>query len=533
MIRTALVSVSDKSNLELLVPLFKKYHTRVLSTGNTAVSLEKMGLTVEKVSDFTGYPEILGGRVKSLHPKIYAGILCDSEKPDHRADLQKVDAPVIDLVVCNLYPFKQTVARPDCTVPMAIENIDVGGPSMIRAAAKNFKQVCVLVSGNQYAEFVQRALEGQALDQNYRFQLAAPAFEHTAEYDDAIQLYFKQQLQTKVALDSTVDETPNNWHLKVDQSLRYGENPHQAAKLYQIAEMPAGVSLKQLHGKEISYNNILDFEASLNLWNDFGSSFSEAEAPFWVGIFKHLNPCGIGLSGVSLTDAYYKAFEFDSVSPFGGILIANKIVTSEFVTALGNLFLEAIIAPAFEDQAFAKLAEKKNIRLMLLEQKRPVGGANSLSQWQIRSTHLGLLVQQKDQLKAAADSFKVVTKRQPNNEEMQAMKFAWLTVKQLRSNAIAFTSAEQTIGIGIGQTNRVQSLKIALQNVQLPQAANKLVVCASDAFFPFSDSIEQLKNSPVKAIIQPGGSVRDQEVIEACDRYGMTMLFTGERHFTH
>ena len=514
---TALLSVSNKEGLVPLAQGLLAAGYQLISSGGTAAALAEAGLPVTKVAQHTGAPEILGGRVKTLHPRIHGGILAKRADASHQADLEAQGIPPIDVVVVNLYPFRETIARPDVTWEQAIENIDIGGPAMVRAAAKNHADVAVLTSPSQYPAFLE-ALAAGAIGSELRRQLALEAFRHTAEYDTAISGWLGAQLGGEPQLQLT---------LPARQSLRYGENPHQQATWF--AQPGAGLGAgTQLQGKELSYNNILDLEAALATVREFGYGGEPAGGhPFQPAavVVKHTNPCGVA-TGSGSAHALERALDADRVSAFGGIVAINGPVDAATAGHLTSLFLECVVAPVFEPAARELLAAKANLRLLELE---PAAIARA-SRQQLRSVLGGVLVQDLDDQPAQEDAWEVVSRRQPTAQERQDLAFAWRLVRHVRSNAITVARDGQSLGIGAGQMNRVGSARIALDT-----AGDKArgAVLASDGFFPFDDTVRLAAGAGITAVIQPGGSVRDAESIAACDELGLAMVVTGRRHFLH
>ena len=514
---TALLSVSNKEGLVPLAQGLLAAGYQLISSGGTAAALAAAGLPVTKVAQHTGAPEILGGRVKTLHPRIHGGILAKRADASHQADLEAQGIPPIDVVVVNLYPFRETIARPDVTWDQAIENIDIGGPAMVRAAAKNHADVAVLTSPSQYPAFLE-ALAAGAIGSELRRQLALEAFRHTAEYDTAISGWLGAQLGGEPQLQLT---------LPARQSLRYGENPHQQATWF--AQPGAGLGAgTQLQGKELSYNNILDLEAALATVREFGYGGEPAGGhPFQPAavVVKHTNPCGVA-TGSGSAHALERALDADRVSAFGGIVAINGPVDAATAGHLTSLFLECVVAPVFEPAARELLAAKANLRLLELE---PAAIARA-SRQQLRSVLGGVLVQDLDDQPAQEDAWEVVSRRQPTAQERQDLAFAWRLVRHVRSNAITVARDGQSLGIGAGQMNRVGSARIALDT-----AGDKArgAVLASDGFFPFDDTVRLAAGAGITAVIQPGGSVRDAESIAACDELGLAMVVTGRRHFLH
>jgi phosphoribosylaminoimidazolecarboxamide formyltransferase / IMP cyclohydrolase len=516
--KLALLSVSDKTGLiDFAQHLVQEFNFELISSGGTAQALKEAGLAVTKVSDYTGAPEILGGRVKTLHPKIHGGILARPDLDSDRSDLEGQGIDPISLVVVNLYPFEQTIQKPGVTFAEAIENIDIGGPTLLRAAAKNHHYLSVLCSPRQYVEYLDtlQAHNGQ-VPLPLRQRLALAAFEHTAHYDRTIANYLHQELAN---LDDTL---PDRWSLagqKV-QGLRYGENPHQAAAWYQSGQTPTGwAAAAQLQGKELSYNNLVDLEAARRVIAEFASKTNPPAAV----VIKHTNPCGVA-TGNTLAEAYQRAFQADGVSAFGGIVALNRPLDPATATALTETFLECVVAPGCEPSAQEILETKKNLRVLVLPDL--VGRPEPM----VKTIAGGFLVQEADLLLEQPDQWQVVTELQPTASQQQALLFAWKVVKHVKSNAIVIADPEVTLGIGAGQMNRVGSVKIALE-----QAGDRVkgAVLASDAFFPFDDSVRAAAQAGISAIIQPGGSIRDQESIEAANELGLVMVFTGVRHFQH
>lgn len=510
--KRALISVSDKQGIVSFAKDLVQNGYEIISTGGTKSALEAAGLEPIAIETVTGFPEMMDGRVKTLHPKIHGGLLGRRDLPEHLAAMEKHDIAPIDLVVVNLYPFKETIAQADVTEEQAIENIDIGGPSMLRSAAKNFAAVTVIVDPKDYPLILDELTETGQTQLATRKRLAAKVFRHTAAYDALIADYL-----TKAVEESEPEKLTLTYELK--QTLRYGENSHQTAAFYQDAlPVPYSIaSAKQLHGKELSYNNIKDADAALRIAKEFTEPTAVA--------LKHMNPCGIG-TATTIFDAFERAYEADPVSIFGGIIVLNRPVDEATAAALHQIFLEIVIAPAFEPTALDILTKKKNIRLMTLDfVANPV-------ETEMVSVLGGLLVQEQDTLAESPNDWTVVTKRQPSESELEAMAFAWKAVKHVKSNAIVLANQYQTVGIGAGQMNRVGSVKIAIEQAA---EAGKLTdaVLASDAFFPMDDSVEYAAKRGIKAIIQPGGSIKDQASIEMADQYGVAMIFTGVRHFRH
>jgi phosphoribosylaminoimidazolecarboxamide formyltransferase/IMP cyclohydrolase len=515
MSRLALLSVSDKRGLlEFATNLVRQHDYILLSTGGTAKLLAEKGLPVTEVSAHTGFPEIMEGRVKTLHPKIHGGLLCRRDKPDHLAQAQKNDIELIDLVVVNLYPFEQTVAKPDVHFEEAIENIDIGGPSMLRSAAKNHADVTVVCDPDDYTAVSDALAQPQKLPE-LRRRLALKVFQRTATYDAAIARYLEAQAtEPDLAAISGFPATLNlSW--KKAQALRYGENPHQQAALYGTFHE----HFSQLQGKELSYNNILDITSATYLIGEF-------ERPT-VAILKHTNPCGVA-SADTLSEAWEKAYATDRQAPFGGIIVVNQTLDAKLAGAIAEIFTEVIIAPRFTDEALAIFAKKKNLRLMIAK-----GGIGADALQEIRSVVGGVLVQDRDRTLGNVREFKVVTKREPTPDEWAAMMFGWKVGKHVKSNSIVYCRGEQTLGVGAGQMARVDSSRIAVWKAGEAGLDLKGSVVASEALFPFADGLIAAADAGATAAIQPGGSLRDAEVIAAADARGMAMVFTGCRHFKH
>lgn len=518
-LKQALISVSDKTGIVEFARELSRLGVAILSTGGTAKLLKDAGLTVTEVGDYTGFPEMLDGRVKTLHPKIHAGILARKDLPEHMAAMEKTAIPTIELVVVNLYPFTQTVARPDFTFGEAIENIDIGGPAMLRAAAKNYRSVTVVIDPADYVSLVaEMKCTGGEVSPEYRFRLACKAFSHTAAYDSAISNYL-----TSVGgegRERRVFPERLNLNFNIAQDSRYGENPHQQAAFYrESAAVPGSLaSYTQLQGKELSYNNIADADAAWECVKTF-------ELPACV-IVKHANPCGVAVADTPLA-AYQLAFSTDPTSAFGGIIAFNRVLDGAVAEAVSKQFVEVIIAPQLTSEAEQVLARKANLRVLTVPFQT---GSNTFD---FKRVGGGLLVQTPDTLNVTAPQLKVVTKAQPTPQQLQDLLFAWRVAKFVKSNAIVFCAKGQTLGLGAGQMSRVDSARIAsikAQNAGLALAGSAV---ASDAFFPFRDGLDVVVQAGAAAVIQPGGSVRDEEVIAAADEQGVAMVFTGVRHFRH
>ena len=516
---TALLSVSNKEGLVPLAQGLLAAGYQLISSGGTAAALSAAGVPVTKVAEHTGAPEILGGRVKTLHPRIHGGILAKRSESSHQSDLVDQGIAPIDVVVVNLYPFRETIARPDVSWDAAIENIDIGGPAMVRAAAKNHADVAVLTSPAQYPAFL-KALAAGAISPELRRQLALEAFSHTAEYDTAISQWLSAQLASQSAGTFSLE-------LPARQSLRYGENPHQSATWY--AQPGAGLGAgEQLQGKELSYNNILDLEAALATVREFGYGGQPAGCNAFkpaAVVVKHTNPCGVA-TGTGSANAIERALDADRLSAFGGIVAINGPVDGATAGHLTSLFLECVVAPSFDPEAHELLSAKANLRLLELAPE----AIERASRQQLRSVLGGLLVQDLDDQPVDETAWQVVSKRQPSPQELADLAFCWRFVRHVRSNAITVARGGQSLGIGAGQMNRVGSAKIALET-----AGDKArgAVLASDGFFPFDDTVRLAAQYGIKAVIQPGGSVRDADSIAACDELGLAMVTTGRRHFLH
>ncbi|MFZ5632594.1 MAG: bifunctional phosphoribosylaminoimidazolecarboxamide formyltransferase/IMP cyclohydrolase [Bacillota bacterium] len=512
MARRALISVSDKRGVVEFASGLVKIGFEVISTGGTAKTLREANVPVTYITGVTGFPEILDGRVKTLHPAVHGGILARRDE-DHTAQLQKQGIGFIDLVAVNLYPFRETISRPGVSMEEAVENIDIGGPAMVRAAAKNHRYVLVVVNPDRYGE-VLKALESGRVDYDFRLSLAREAFAHTAAYDSAIASYLEEKTGGEVLF-------PGIWNKSFGlvQVLRYGENPHQQAAFYRDpAARGASVSTaRQLAGKELSYNNILDLNAALELVREFTD-------PAAV-IIKHNNPCGAACAG-DVSEAYRLAYEGDPVSAFGGIVAFNRPVSAGAARQMAEIFLEAVIAPGYEGEALEILKQRSGLRL--LETGDLAGPAGDILD--LRKVNGGLLIQETDRKLLDRDRLEVVTSLQPGPADLEELIFAMAVVKHVKSNAIVVTRNRQLIGVGAGQMNRVGSAGIALT-----QAGDRAMgaYLASDAFFPFADTVELAARAGIRAIIQPGGSVRDEESVKAAEKYGIVMVLTGFRHFKH
>lgn len=508
--KRAILSVYDKTGIDKLAAFLVDKGFEIVSSGGTYKLLNEKNIPVKKVSEITGFPEILDGRVKTLHPNIHGGILARREEA-HIRQLEELNLSLVDLVCVNLYPFEETIARKGVTFAEAIEKIDIGGPTMIRAAAKNHSFVTVLSEPAQYQEFMDEytANAGKISDE-FRKKCAAKVFQTMARYDGAIAQYL-----------SGGDDTPDFFSItgSKQQALRYGENPHQKAALYRTGQSNPLGGLKQLHGKELSFNNLLDLQAALNV----NSEFKQPSCT----IIKHNNPCGVGI-GKNLAEAHKRARSTDAVSAFGGIIAINGPVDLQLAEDIAPFFTECIVAPEFNKDAFERLSKKKNMRLLTYDP-----GKFKMPAWDTKQITGGFLVQDTDTITVNVREGKVVTKRAPNEKEWQALEFVWKVMRHVKSNAIVFANEVQTLGVGAGQMSRVDSTEIAILKSKKAELSLKDSVVGSDAFFPFKDAIEALAEAGATAIIQPGGSVRDEEVIEAADSADIAMVFTGIRHFKH
>ncbi|RJG02227.1 bifunctional phosphoribosylaminoimidazolecarboxamide formyltransferase/IMP cyclohydrolase [Noviherbaspirillum sedimenti] len=521
MIKQALISVSDKTGVLEFARELSTMGVKLLSTGGTAKLLAENGLAVTEVADYTGFPEMLDGRVKTLHPKVHGGILARRDFPEHQAALAKHDIPTIDMVVVNLYPFQQTVAKDQCTLEDAIENIDIGGPAMLRSSAKNHKDVVVICDPVDYTRVLAELTAG-AGEVSYatKFDLAKKVFAHTAAYDGAITNYFTALGEDKAhATRSAYPATLNQQFLKV-QEMRYGENPHQSAAFYRDAQPVAGAlaNYTQLQGKELSYNNIADADAAWECVKTFDATACV--------IIKHANPCGVAI-GANALEAYSKALQTDPTSAFGGIIAFNCELDGFAAEAVVKQFVEVLIAPSFSAEARQIFSAKANVRLLEI----PLG--KGLNQYDFKRVGGGLLVQSPDAKNVMPAELRVVSKKQPTPQQLQDLMFAWRVAKFVKSNAIVFCANGMTLGVGAGQMSRIDSARIAsikAQNAKLSLVGSAV---ASDAFFPFRDGLDVVVDAGATCVIHPGGSMRDQEVIDAADERGVVMLYTGIRHFRH
>ena len=515
-IQRAILSVTDKTGIVEFAGRLSHLGVELISTGGTAKLLRDSSITVKDISDLTGFPEMLDGRVKTLHPKVHGGILHRRENPAHQTAVAEHGILPIDMVVVNLYAFEKTAAKPDVHFDELIENIDIGGPSMIRSAAKNFQDVAVVTSPADYDQIAEElARSGGELSSATKWRLAQKAFATTAAYDSAIASTLERVSANGRFEFHEEAGFPQTLRLSFNKvmDLRYGENPHQKAAMYSDGSGRGIANGRQLQGKELSYNNIVDLQAAWDLAQEF-------EEPV-CAIIKHTNPAGTA-TGKTLAEAYRKALECDPVSAFGGVIGVNRPVDDATAEEMAKLFLEVIAAPSFDEAARAKFASKKNLRLVEI--------ADIRQKWTLKNVSGGILLQDADARPLAESDLKVVSKRQPTPEEKRALLFAWKVCKHVKSNAIVYARDGQTVGVGAGQMSRVDSCKIGAMKAVLPL---KGTVAASDAFFPFPDGVEEIAKAGATAIIQPGGSVRDQEVIEAADRLGLAMIFTGVRHFRH
>ncbi|HEY5233875.1 MAG TPA: bifunctional phosphoribosylaminoimidazolecarboxamide formyltransferase/IMP cyclohydrolase [Verrucomicrobiae bacterium] len=515
-IQRALISVSDKTGLIPFAEILAQNKIEIISTGGTARTLREAGIAVKDISEHTGFPEMLDGRVKTLHPKVHGGLLYIRGNETHESAVKAHGISPIDLVAVNLYPFEATVAKPDVSLHGAIENIDIGGPSMLRSAAKNHDSVTVIVDPLDYAAVARQISENGNTTLELRRQLAAKVFARTAAYDAAIAAHLQKEFSAgKNALPASLSISA-----PLAQPLRYGENPHQAAALYgKFSEF-----FRQLHGKELSYNNILDLTAAAQLISEF-----EKDAPT-LAILKHTNPCGVG-QGAILREAWDKAFATDKQAPFGGIIATNKILDGDCANAIAEIFSEVIVAPDFSAEALGILQKKKNLRLIKLVQSPK---SKVLSSFDIRSVGAdSYLMQERDLKIVTRADLKILTKRQPTESELSAMLFGWRVVKHVKSNAIVYAGADRTLGVGAGQMSRVDSSRIAVWKAGEAKLDLRGSVVCSDAFFPFPDGLIAAAEAGATAAIQPGGSVKDPEVIAAADERNLAMAFTGERHFRH
>jgi phosphoribosylaminoimidazolecarboxamide formyltransferase/IMP cyclohydrolase len=517
-IKRAIISVSDKKGIVNFTKGLSKHKVTILSTGGTAKMLRENGIEVEDVSHYTGFPEMLDGRVKTLHPKIHGGLLGQRSNPKHVKKMEEHGIEPIDMILVNLYPFEATIAKETCSLEEAIENIDIGGPTMLRSAAKNYPDVTVIVDPEDYKAVLDEMEETQGeVSVETNFRLAKKVFQLTTRYDGAISNYLGSLMK-----DGQKDPFPEtvSFQFAKTQGLRYGENPHQKAAFYRASEVdePCVSGATKLQGKELSFNNILDADAAIETVKEFEETA--------VVVIKHTNPCGVAVSSSSLADAYRKAKSCDPVSAFGGIVASNREVDEETAKEITSIFTEVVIAPDYSEEALKVLNTKKGLRVL----KVPFSSGYDAKGFDMRKVVGGMLVQNRDLGKVDIKQCKVVTKRNPTPEEYKAMEFAWKVCKHVKSNAIIYAVQDQTVGIGAGQMSRIDSSKIAVDKAQF---SIKGTIMASDAMFPFRDSVDEAAKAGATAIIQPGGSIRDKEVIQAADEANMTMIFTGMRHFRH
>jgi phosphoribosylaminoimidazolecarboxamide formyltransferase/IMP cyclohydrolase len=513
----ALISVSDKTGIVDFAKELENKGIEIISTGGTYKVLKESGVSAIEISELTEFPECLDGRVKTLHPKVHAGILAIRENPNHMKQLKDLNIDTIDFVVVNLYPFKQTILKDNVALEEAVENIDIGGPTMLRSAAKNYQDVAVITDPNDYAKVLSELSEDGKVSRETKFYLMQKVFEHTSSYDTLISKYIKAQRKD--------DSLPNELTLTYEkvQDMRYGENPHQIAALYKEIGKCEGslVSATQLNGKELSFNNINDTNGALELLKEF-------DEPTVVAC-KHGNPCGVG-SDINIYEAWKKAYESDKVSIFGGIVVVNREITLKMAEEMKEIFLEVIVAPSYEAEALESLKTKKNLRILELPSitiKQPENA------YDIKKINGGVILQTIDS--KLLDEYEVVTNTKPTEKELEDLLFTWKIVKYVKSNGIALGKNKQSIGIGPGQVNRIWAAKQSIEHAQelISDTATDGAVLASDAFFPFSDCVEVAHAAGIKAIIQPGGSIKDQDSIDKCNEYGISMIFTKMRHFKH
>ena len=517
--KRALISVSDKTGIVDFAKKLTELEIEIVSTGGTYKTLHQAGIPVISVSDVTGFPECLDGRVKTLHPNIHAGLLAMRSNPEHMKQIKELNIDPIDILVINLYPFKQTILKDGVSLEDAIENIDIGGPAMLRAAAKNYQDVSVITDPSDYSKVIDEIKENGKVSVKTNFYLAAKVFNHTSHYDTVIANYLRDK--------AGIEKYPDTISITFEklQDMRYGENPHQKAAFYKEIGPCSGLltSIEQLHGKELSFNNINDTHGALELLKEYSEPT--------VVACKHSNPCGVACAN-NIYDAYVKAYNTDPVSIFGGIVCANREIDEKTAQEISKIFLEIVLAPSFTKEALDILTKKKNIRLLKLsnlEMKQPENA------YDIKKVSGGMLIQDIDNRILNEDDLKVVTKRKPTQKEMEDLIFTWKIVKYAKSNAIVIGKDKQSVGIGPGQVNRIWAANQAIEHGtnQLGADTVKGAVLASDAFFPFDDCVEAAAKAGITAIIQPGGSVRDQDSIDACGKYGIAMVFTNMRHFRH
>lgn len=527
-VKTALISVSDKTGIVEFATQLAQLGIKLISTGGTARLLLQNGLDVTEVAEHTGFPEMLDGRVKTLHPTIHGGLLARREVAEHMRAIAQHGIEPIDLLVVNLYPFEATVAKPGCSLEDAIENIDIGGPAMVRSAAKNWRGVAVLTNASQYAQVLRELKQHGTLSDETRFSLSVVAFNRIADYDAAISNYL-----SSIQKDGSLEIFPEQYNSNVTklQNLRYGENPHQQAAFYRDQNPAPGslVTAKQLQGKELSYNNIADADAAWECVKSF-------EAPACV-IIKHANPCGVAI-GTHAAEAYSKAFKTDSTSAFGGIIAFNTTVDKTAAELVAKQFVEVLVAPAYTDEALTIFEAKKNTRVLLIDISMLKHGENidwskSRNAFELKRVGSGLLVQTADHQQLQVGDLRIVTRAQPTPQQLEDMLFAWQVAQYAKSNAIVFCAGGMTLGVGAGQMSRVDSARIAAFKAEAAGLTLKNSAVASDAFFPFRDGLDVVVAAGASCVIQPGGSIRDQEVIDAANEHGVVMAFTGVRHFRH
>ena len=514
----ALISVSDKTGIVEFAKELENMGIEIISTGGTYKKLKEEGVNAIEISELTGFPECLDGRVKTLHPKVHAGILAMRSNPNHMKQLRDLDVDTIDFVVVNLYPFKQTILKENVKREEAVENIDIGGPTMLRSAAKNYQDVTVITDPNDYEKVLSELKQNGNVSLDTKFYLMNKVFEHTASYDTMICKYLKDERK-----DESLPQELTLTYEKV-QEMRYGENPHQVGALYkEIGKCEGSLTIAdQLNGKELSFNNINDTNGALELLKEF-------DEPTVVAC-KHGNPCGVGSDKESIYKAWEKAFNADKTSIFGGIVVVNREITVQMANEMKEIFLEVIVAPSYEKEALEILKQKPNLRILLLPSitvKQPKGS------YDIKKINGGIILQTIDS--ELLDNYEVVTNRKPTDKELEDMLFTWKIVKYVKSNGIAIGKDKQSLGIGPGQVNRIWATKQSIEhaNELIGEGVTKGAVLASDAFFPFSDCVEAAHEAGITAIIQPGGAKRDQESIDKCNEYGIAMIFTNMRHFRH
>jgi phosphoribosylaminoimidazolecarboxamide formyltransferase/IMP cyclohydrolase len=520
-IKRVLISLSDKTGAVEFARELIGFGAEIISTGGTAGTLREAGIDVTDVSDVTGFPEMMDGRVKTLHPKIHGAFLALRDNPDHVASMKEHGIEPIDMAVINLYPFERTIAIEGVTLESAIENIDIGGPAMIRSASKNWSDVAVVTDPTMYAEIIREMkLNGGSLSLDTRQRLATAAYTRTAEYDSVISGYLRTRVTNVIVEPTESAPFPDTNDIRIGKirDLRYGENPHQRAALYSSGEAGGIANADQLHGKEMSFNNYVDADAAWNLVQDFDERA--------VAIIKHTNPSGLGI-GITNEEAYRRALSTDPVSAFGGIVAFNRTVDVEVARSVTEIFTEVVVAPDFEIEAAEILRAKKNLRVLRVEDSRGLSGT------EYKQVGGGFLAQEKDSYRASQSDLVVVSEKQPTEEQFKAMLLAWRVCKHVKSNAIVIANASKTIGVGSGQMNRVDSVRIAAMRAERFELPIKGAALASDAFFPFRDNVDEAAKMGISAIIQPGGSIKDDESILAANEHGLVMVFTGIRHFKH